>query len=358
MKKLEKVKILLIYGGQSTEHEVSVLSARNIHQSLDEKKYKVSLIKIDKDGKWFWINQDHLFSDQIEDFDRKKGCGSEVVVDFNNKSFCELGDNIIKHKFDVVFPVLHGLYGEDGTIQGLLRMLDIPFVGSGVLGSAVGMDKDIMKRLLREAGLPVGKFFVLHKNIKTVAFAEVKKKLGLPLFIKPANQGSSIGISKADNEMDYKVGIEKAFLYDTKVIVEEYIEGREIECSVLGNDNPTVSLLGEIVTDKTSHKFYSYEAKYLNENGVSLIAPIKLSKAKIKQIQDMAVNVFKVLNSAGFGRIDFFLCKDGSLYVNEINTIPGFTSLSMYTKLWEVSGVSNIELVDKLIELALDKHKK
>lgn len=358
MKKPERIKILLIYGGSSAEHDVSVLSARNIYKSLNEKKYQTTLIKISKEGKWFLVNENILYSSENGNSKGQKNNGVEVSIDFNNKAVRVTDESAKIIEFDVVFPVLHGPYGEDGSIQGLLRLLGIPFVGSGVLGSAIGMDKDIMKKLLRDAGLPIGNFSVLYKNDtrdQKNTFSTLKKKLGLPLFIKPANLGSSVGISVVNNEDEFEAATKKAFAYDKKIIVEEFIEGREIECSVLGNETPVSSLPGEICTDKMAHKFYSYEAKYLNEKGVSLIAPAKISEDKIKHIQDMAVKVFKVLNCEGLGRVDFFLCDDGSLYVNEINTMPGFTSVSMYPKLWEVSGVSNEELVDRLIGLAIEK---
>ena len=255
---------------------------------------------------------------------------------------------------DVVFPVLHGPFGEDGTVQGLLRLADVPFVGAGVLGSAVGMDKDVMKRLLRDAGIPVGKFITLRAGDK-LSFKDAKKKLGSPLFVKPANLGSSVGVSKVRTETEFKKAVKEAFQFDTKVIVEEFIEGREIECSVLGNDDPIASVPGEIILHDD---FYSYDAKYIDENGASLEIPAKLDAKTRKLVQETAVRTFKALECEGMGRVDSFVTKDGRVVVNEINTIPGFTSISMYPKLWEASGISYSKLVDKLIQLAIERFEK
>lgn len=259
-------------------------------------------------------------------------------------------------KIDVVFPVLHGPFGEDGTVQGLLKLADVPFVGAGVLGSAVGMDKDVMKRLLRDAGVLVGAFVVIHAHEKKqVRFVDVKKKLGTPLFIKPANLGSSVGISKVRSEVEFKKALALAFSYDSKVLIEEYIEGREIECSVLGNENPIASLPGELMVH---HEFYSYEAKYLDERGMTPQIPARLSEEMMKKVQDTAIAAYKALCCEGMGRIDMFVTKNNRVFVNEINTIPGFTNISMYPKMWEASGLSYSKLIDKLIELAIERHAK
>ena len=311
----KKLRIGVLFGGKSAEHEVSLRSAENIIKALSKERYLITLIKINKDGKF----------------------------DFNN----------IKN-FDVIFPVLHGPFGEDGTVQGLLKLADIPFVGASVLGSAVGMDKDVMKRLLRDTGLPVGKFITLNYSEK-ITFEKTKKILDLPLFIKPANMGSSVGVSKVKNKKEFDKAIKEAFLFDTKVIIEEFIKGREIECSVLGNDKPIVSIPGEVIVND---EFYSYDTKYIDENGARTEIPAKLSKQEIKKIQDIAVRTFKTLSCEGFGRVDCFLKENGQVFVNEINTIPGFTSISMYPKLWEASGLPLPKLLDKLIELAIERFEK
>jgi len=256
---------------------------------------------------------------------------------------------------DAVFPILHGPFGEDGTIQGFLKLADIPFVGSGVLGSAAGMDKDVMKRLLRDAGIPIGKFLTFKNHEHSPSFAEIEAVLGIPFFVKPANMGSSVGISKVNNESAYASALKDAFLYDTKILMEEFIPGREIECAVLGNEEPIASIPGEVIP---SHDFYSYDAKYLDENGAALEIPAKLDDKTAKQIRELAVKVFQVLCCEGLSRVDFFLKKNGEIIVNEINTMPGFTKISMYPKMWEASGISYTELITRLIELAIARFEK
>lgn len=259
----------------------------------------------------------------------------------------------------MVFPVLHGPYGEDGSIQGLLKLANIPFVGSGVLGSAVGMDKDVMKRLLRDAEIPIADFlsFTCH-NKKTINYKSIADKLGLPLFIKPANLGSSVGISKVNDENGFFMAIENAFQYDRKIIIEENITGREIECSVIGNDNPIASLPREIISNTENHEFYSYEAKYIDENEAVLQIPAKLSQEKIEEVKELAILTYKVLCCEGMARVDFFMRQNGELIVNELNTIPGFTAVSMYPKLWEASGKSYTQIITYLIELALKRFEE
>ena len=313
-----KLKIGVLFGGKSAEHEVSIISAKNIIKALDKEKYQIFPVKIDKNGK------------------------------FNL--------NTLK-KIDVIFPVLHGPFGEDGSMQGLLKILNLPFVGSSVLGSAVSMDKEIMKKLFKEAGIPIGKFIVLKYGEK-ITFEKVKKELGMPVFVKPVNMGSSVGISKVKNKKEYDTAIKEAFKFDLKVIIEENIAGREIECSVLGNNNPIASLPGEIIANQ---EFYSYDAKYISQESVAEI-PAKLPRATIKKIQELAVKTFKILNCEGMGRVDFFVKKNAKghtdVIVNEINTIPGFTNISMYPKLWEASGLPTGKLLDKLIALAIERFKR
>lgn len=328
MPKKRKIKVGILFGGKSAEHEISLHSAENVIAALDREKYHPVPIKIDKQGKWFLADGSHFSLNP--------------------------GDPENKKALDVVFPILHGTYGEDGTIQGLLKLADIPFVGAGVLGSAVGMDKDIMKRLLRDANIPIAEFLVFGDSDK-VNFAAITQKIGLPFFVKPANLGSSVGINKVKNKKDFVKAIAEAFQYDRKIIVEEFIKGREIECAVLGNDNPIVSIPGEIIVND---EFYSYEAKYINENGAILEIPAKLDKDTQKKIQNLAVQTFKTLACEGMGRVDFFLRENGAVIVNEINTIPGFTSISMYPKLWEASGTSYAKLIDRLIQLALERFAK
>jgi D-alanine-D-alanine ligase len=264
----------------------------------------------------------------------------------------------ISRALDVVFPVLHGRFGEDGTIQGLLELAGIPYVSGGVLASAVGMDKDVMKRLFREAGLPIVKFLTFRvEELQDRSFCqkEIARKIGYPCFVKPANSGSSVGIRKVHKSAELNAALDEARQFDEKILVEEGIEGREIECSVLGNDDPVASLAGEIIP---AHEFYDYEAKYIDE-GSRLVIPAKITKPQLKRVQQLAVDAFKAVDGAGMARVDFFLQrKTGRVLLNELNTIPGFTKISMYPKLWEASGISYAELIDRLIQLAFERHAK
>ena len=251
--------------------------------------------------------------------------------------------------------LLHGPYGEDGSIQGLCRLANLPCVGAGILGSAVGMDKDVMKRLLREAGIPTARSLLVTRGRAAPVFDEVAARLGVPVFVKPANMGSSVGVSKAETAAEYREAVETALLYETKALVEECIPGREIECSVLGNADPVASVPGEIVTGG-GHAFYDYQAKYIDENGAELLIPAPLSAPVTESVRALAVRAFTVLCCEGMARVDMFLRDAGEIVMNEINTIPGFTRISMYPKLWEASGVSYGELVDRLIVLAIERH--
>ncbi|HEV3245418.1 MAG TPA: D-alanine--D-alanine ligase [Candidatus Paceibacterota bacterium] len=345
-----KIRVAILFGGKSAEHEVSVRSARNIAEALDRSKYEVTLIGITKSGAWLPPRRvSGLIGTRVL---RSKKERALVALAPEGKG--ALIGSQEGRPFDVVFPVLHGPFGEDGTVQGLLRLANVPFVGAGVLGSAVGMDKDVMKRLLREAGIPIGKFLVA-RSAREVSFAVAKKKLGLPLFIKPANLGSSVGVSKVRTASEYAKALREALRYDTKVIIEAFIKGREIECSVLGNEEPIASVPGEIVVHS---EFYSYETKYIDENGASLEIPAQLPKPIVRKIQELAIKTFKTLACEGMGRVDFFLTPSGKLYVNEINTIPGFTNISMYPKLWEASGIPYSKLINKLIALAIERFEK
>lgn len=257
---------------------------------------------------------------------------------------------------DVVFPVLHGPLGEDGTVQGLLKLADVPFVGPGVLGSAVGMDKDVMKRLIRDAGIPTPDFVtVMRFQAPSLDANSVIERLGLPLFVKPANLGSSVGISKVHEKSELADALVKAFQFDDKVLIEAFGGKREVECAVLGNEHPESSIPGEVLP---LHDFYSYEAKYLDEKGAVLKIPAELSEAQVKEVQALAVQTFQVLCCEGMARVDCFLTEDEKWLVNEVNTIPGFTRISMYPKLWEASGVSYTALIDKLIQLAIERYER
>jgi len=350
----KKITVGIIFGGKSAEHEVSLLSAKNIYDAIDRSKFEPALIGIDKNGKW-------LLSDASR-FLLNSGDPRHISLDLSgsptalipaSRGLLSNGNAAIPHsQLDVVFPILHGPFGEDGTVQGLLKLAGVPFVGSDVLGSAVGMDKDVMKRLFRDADIPIGKFLSFRSHDTIPPFAEITAILGNPVFVKPANMGSSVGISKARTEAEFSAAVNEAFRHDTKIVIEECIVGREIECAVLGNDNPIASIPGEIIP---THEFYSYEAKYLDENGAALEIPAKLDDKTRKRIQELSIKAFQTLCCAGLSRIDFFLKENGEALVNEINTIPGFTKNSMYPKLWEASGIGYTELITRLIELAMEK---
>ncbi len=353
----KKINIGLIYGGRSGEHEVSLQSAKSIYEALDKSKYNIYLIGIDKKGHWLLGDPaNYLLNAQnpkLISLNKKNSFSVAAVNKVERSEIISLKNGQEMGKIDVFFPIIHGTFGEDGSLQGMLEMLDVAYVGAGVTGSAVGMDKDVQKRLLKEAGINVADFLAIKKNhYNKNTVEEILKKFTLPVFVKPANSGSSVGISKAHNKIELINAIDDAFKYDTKVLIEEYIKGREIECAVLGNDRPIASIPGEVIPH---HEFYSYEAKYIDENGAGLKIPAELSKKIIKKVQGTAIKTFLILECAGFARVDFFLKADGKLYINEINTIPGFTKISMFPKLFGATGIHYSELLNKLINLALEK---
>ncbi len=353
----KKITVGILFGGKSAEHEVSLRSAKNVADALDRSKFDVVMIGIDKTGRWLLNDSSHyLLNSENPKLIKlnKSGSAHVALVPESSGSLALFDGGATKRKVDVVFPILHGTFGEDGTVQGLLKLANIPFVGAGVLGSAVGMDKDVMKRLLRDAGIPIPKFLVVRAG-ESVSFAKVKKKLGLPVFVKPANLGSSVGIIKVKKQSEFAPAVAHAFRFDRKVLIEEAIVGREIECAVLGNEQPVASIPGEIIVHD---EFYSYEAKYISETGATVAVPAQLDKKTVKRVQELAVRTFQVLECEGLGRVDCFLKKNGQVIVNEINTIPGFTSISMYPKAWEASGVSYTELITRLLELAIDRFAK
>lgn len=355
-----KIQLGILFGGRSAEHEVSLQSARNIIEALDKDKYDLTLIGIDKQGGWYLNEASHflLASQQPEQLRlNQAGPALALVPGTEGHQLVRCGDMRPLPALDVAFPVLHGTYGEDGAIQGLLKMAGIPCVGSSILGSAVGMDKDVMKRLLREAGIPTPRFVVLHAAQRDrIQREKVLEALGgYPVFVKPANLGSSVGIHKVKSATDWEVALKDAFSFDHKLVVEEGLTCREIECSVLGNEFPRASLPGEVIVQA---EFYSYEAKYIAEDGARLEIPARLTDPLITQIQTLAIETFRTLNCEGLARVDFFLTPDQRLYVNEVNTLPGFTRISMYPKLWEASGLSYRALLDELIHLALEKARQ
>jgi D-alanine-D-alanine ligase len=344
---MRKIRVGILFGGKSSEHEISLLSAKSVVEALDKEKYEPVLINIDRNGVW------HLKA-EIEDLSGESSVA--IVPKKEGSDLIHLSSPTqTASSVEVVFPILHGTFGEDGTVQGLLKLAGIPFVGAGVLGSAIGMDKDVAKRLLRDAGIEIARFLVIHQHRKnSTSYEECVEKLGLPFFIKPANAGSSVGVAKVKTKEDFESALEEAFLYDRKVLVEEFIKGREIECSVLGNERPIASLPGEVIPQ---HEFYSYESKYLDEKGALYQIPVALPSDLTQKVQQTAIRAFEVLCCDGMARVDFFLTEEGKVILNEINTIPGFTKISMYPKLWQASGLSYTELIDRLICLAMDRHE-
>lgn len=344
---MPKLRVAVLYGGRSGEHEVSLMSARSIIGALDPEKYDVTAIGITKKGQW--IKRPIPETAEALDFE----VDPDQVVELK-------ADPTLWQGFDVVFPVLHGTYGEDGTLQGLLELANIPYVGAGVTGSAVSMDKAVMRMVFAQAGLPLVKWDVVRRHEfdrePEAVYDRIISKLGFPCFVKPANLGSSVGISKVKNRADLKDALEEAFAYDLKVVVEQGVENaREIECSVLGNEEPeAAAVLGEIVP---ANEFYDYQAKYHNDES-ELIIPAKVTTEQVEIIRSYAITAYKAVDCAGMARVDFFLDGDGQVILNEINTIPGFTRISMYPKLWEASGLPYGQLVDRLISLALQRHQQ
>ncbi|MEE2960649.1 MAG: D-alanine--D-alanine ligase [Myxococcota bacterium] len=357
---MSKLRVALLYGGRSTEHEISILSARNILAALDRDKFDPILIGIDKLGRWLLQDETTLLGAPKEPRNIKLVESETTIVIEPRPNGCRSMPDNRPMNIDVVFPVLHGPMGEDGTLQGLLELAELPFVGSGVLGSSVSMDKDTTKRLLRDAKIPISDFVTLeHHQYKRAPKEALRKsgKLGFPRYVKPANQGSSVGVSRVNDEQGLAKAVENAFQYDTKILIEEAIHGREIECSVLGNEDPIASVIGEVIVQNTDG-FYSYEAKYVDSHGAKLAIPAKLKSGQQAEIQEMAIRTFRALNCSGLSRVDFFLEKSGRLLVNEINTIPGFTNISMYPMLWAESGLHQKDLITKLLNLAIDRYEK
>ena len=389
---MKKIRVGILFGGRSGEHEVSLLSAASVFNAIDKNKYEVVPIGITKEGRWVTAaDAERLLQGKFEegkhlragDPEATPGAavlakGESVVVPpepQRHGAMSPFETDASSHALtrraadraidvDVIFPVLHGTFGEDGTIQGLLELADMPYVGAGVLGSAAGMDKDIMKALFRAAGLPIVKHVTVLRSDWQANQKKVEKlvesKLNYPVFVKPANLGSSVGISKAHDRKELGPAIEQAAKFDRKIVIEQGVGGRkqkarEIECSVLGNDKPEASLPGEIVP---STEFYDYNAKYLDE-GSQLIIPAKLTKTETKEVQRLAVEAFKAVDCSGLARVDFLMePKSHKIYLNEINTMPGFTAISMYPKLWAASRVSYTDLIGRLIQLGLERHEE
>src|SRR5215471_8729495 len=339
-----KIRVGVVFGGRSGEHEISLRSAESVLRSLDSDKYEVVPIGITHEGKWLSPGKSVALLPPKETIQTTLVKGQPAAL---------TAEPAAHGAVDVIFPVLHGTYGEDGTIQGLFDLANIPYVGAGVLGSAVGMDKDVMKRLLRDAGLPVVNFWPIKKHEIDSFIARCSRELPYPVFVKPANLGSSVGISKVHGVEELRTALTSAAEYDRKIVIEKGVDAREIEIAVLGNDDPIASIAGEIIP---SREFYDYEAKYVSDDS-RLLIPAPMSPAQNEEAQRLAIATFKALEGSGLGRVDLFLERGSEkFYVNEINTMPGFTSISMYPKLWEASGIPYPELIDRLISLAIERH--
>lgn len=352
-----KKTVALIFGGKSAEHEVSLRSARNISDAIDKELFVPLIIGISKEGSWYRFPDSSVFSaaTKIEDQNLPPHSEPVALISTKGKPVLYSLENHSQIPVDIAFPILHGTMGEDGTIQGLFKMVQLPFVGCGVWSSAAGMDKEIMKRLLNEAQIPNARYILLTPYSEN-KYDDIVSKLGTPFFIKPANAGSSVGVHKIKSAADFVDKLKDSFQFDNKVLAEEFIQGREIECAVMGhNHSPQASLPAEIIPQ---HEFYSYEAKYLDDNGAQLKIPAELSSTQVEKLQSLARKTYQVMGCDGLTRVDFFLKSNGDFYINEINTIPGFTKISMYPKMWEATGVSYKNLISQLIQLGLEKHQE
>ena len=368
---MDKIKIGIVFGGRSSEHEVSVRSATTVINEIDKDRYEVVPIAINKDGAW--LNPLESLGLLPED---TREMLTENIATYPRDAIALLGDTSYKgltkldalenedkvSPLDVVFPVLHGTFGEDGTIQGLFEMAGIPYVGCGVLASSCGMDKVVMKTLFRDANLPICKYVWFLRSEweqnQNLAVSQVETKLGYPCFVKPANLGSSVGVTKATDSDSLRKGVELAAEYDRKIVVEEHLDMREIECAVMGNEKPEASLPGEYIVHDDDKKFLDYTEKYSGTGNNEFIVPSLVSAELTEKIQQMAVEAFKAIDGSGFARVDFFLRNDnGALVLNEINTIPGLTDASGFPKMWAGSGMKFSEVIDSLVEFAMERHE-
>lgn len=353
-----KIQLAVFIGGKSPEHAISLRSGQSVISALNKEKYDVHVIGIDPSGHWHYCDpSDYLKNPtDVQNLSLKIG-KMQVALDFSRNKCLLTHKNTGKtiSQIDAVFPVLHGSNGEDGVIQGIFRSVNVAFVGVDILTSSVGMDKDVAKRLWRDAGIPVADFLTIYtRNKHQVSFQSAKQALGLPMFVKPANAGSSVGVHKVTSEEEFAHAIRDAFQYDTKLLIEKAIQGIEVECAILGNDKPRASVIGAI---KPTEQFYSFEAKYVSTTGAKLEIPANITSSLSKKIQKLAIRAFQCIEAEGLSRVDFFLTPQNEIILNEINTMPGFTSISMYPKLWEASGLSYPDLLDELIRLALQRQK-
>ena len=348
--------VAVIFGGKSAEHSISLKSATNIFNALDTSRFAPILLGVDKKGNWRYNADYSLHKINLPEHDYFNSSDFVYLSNKNNRVEIKNQEtNETLHSIDIAFPIIHGTFGEDGTLQGILKSLNLPFVGPDVLGSAIGMDKDVAKRLLRDAGIPIADFFTLYKYRQDeFSFEEITTKFGLPIFVKPANAGSSVGVKKVKNLEEYKIGLKEAFKYDNKILIEEAIVGIEVECAVLGNEEVRASVIGEIIpTD-----FYSFEEKYVSNDAAKMAIPANIAPDVAENLRTTAIKIFKTLECEGMSRVDFFLKKDNSFVLNEINTLPGFTAISMYPKLWEHTGLPYKDLLTELINLAIKRAER
>jgi D-alanine-D-alanine ligase len=355
---MKKTRVIVLFGGRSAEHEISLLSARNVVNALDRTRFEPVLIGIDKAGRWHRESERTLEAAAGDPRRAMLDAAAPTVAMETALVPAASGAADAVDSDDVVFPVLHGTFGEDGTVQGALELAGVAYVGAGVLGSAIGMDKDVAKRLLRDAGIPIVDFAVVTAaamRADPAAALTGLPDLGYPRYVKPANAGSSVGVSRVAGPRDLEAAVRAALAFDRKVLIERAVDAREIECAVLGNDDPQASIPGEILVHHADG-FYSYDAKYVDPEGASWKIPADLPPAVVARVQEVAVATFRTLELAGMARVDFFVTRDlQSLFVNEVNSIPGFTAVSMYPKMWQASGLSPTGLVSRLIDLAIQR---
>jgi D-alanine-D-alanine ligase len=351
-----------VFGGQSAEHEISILSARNVLEALDRSRFEPVLIGIDKGGRWLVQEEKKLLASSRDPRQVRisSGVPMQLAGPLVSHREASVAAEASRPRIDVIFPVMHGTLGEDGAMQGVFEVAGVPYVGAGVLGSAIGMDKDVMKRLLRDAGIAVADFRTLRRaqfDANPESVCASLAPLGLPLFTKPANAGSSVGVRKVSTSEALPEALKHAFEFDTKVLAESAIVGREIELAVLGGRPPSVSGAGEVIVQHADG-FYSYEAKYIDEKGAVTEIPARMTADELERAQRLAVRAFEALECEGMARVDLFLQQDGQLLINEINTLPGFTAISMYPKLWAAAGITPTDLVTRLIDLALQRSEE
>lgn len=352
-----KIKIAIIFGGKSAEHEISLNSATNIFNAIDKDKFDVILLGMDKKGKWKFHADYQKENISLTTNDYFQNSIPVFIDNVNDKiSIIDKNNGKVLETFDVAFSIIHGTFGEDGTLQGFFKSLNIPFVGPDILGSAICMDKDVTKRLLRDNNIPIADFITLNKfEKKNVDFETVKEKLGIPMFVKPCNAGSSVGVNKVVDKATFENAINIAFKFDNKILIEEAIVGKEVECAILGNEVPKCSIIGEIIPTKD---FYSYEAKYQDTDGARMKIPAEINIKVSENLRKTALKAFITVCCEGMARVDFFLRDDNTFVLNEINTLPGFTEISMYPKLWEQTEISYPDLISKLIELSIERHNR